>query len=233
MKNNYKVYIHKFPNDKVYVGITKFKPEYRWNNGYGYKRQDYVYRAIIKYGWCNIKHEILESNLSETEAKDKEKYYIALYKSNDKRYGYNLTSGGDGTCNIIFSEERRKKIIEQNKNRVVSEETKEKLRQFNIGRHHTNETRLKMSEQRKHQNNSFYGKHHTDESKNKISVSNSGFNSKKSIHIAKYDFNYNLIEVYGSLRIADKNGYKRRKCLNKINDVDFLECGGFLWKILN
>ena len=30
--DNYKVYIHIFPNNKVYIGITSQKPKRRWNN---------------------------------------------------------------------------------------------------------------------------------------------------------------------------------------------------------
>lgn len=28
--NNYKVYIHKFPNGKAYIGITRQEPKLRW-----------------------------------------------------------------------------------------------------------------------------------------------------------------------------------------------------------
>ena len=225
--------MHTFPNNKVYIGITKFKPKYRWNNGEGYSRQPYVYKAILKYGWDNIKHDILETNLSELEAKNKEQYYIKLYKSNDKRFGYNLTAGGDGTWGIKYTDERRQKVIESNKNRGVKPETREKIRQFNLGRHASVETKLKLSEQRKGSNNSFYGKHHSDETKKKISDANSGFNNKRSIHIAKYDLDRNLIEIYSCLREAEENGYRRKSCKSKINDVDFLEFRGFLWKIIN
>ena len=47
---NYKLYIHKFPNGKVYVGITSQDVGERWRHGEGYKDQ-LVYRAILKYGW--------------------------------------------------------------------------------------------------------------------------------------------------------------------------------------
>ena len=66
--NNYSVYIHLFPNNKVYIGITKQKPEHRWNNGKGYKNNDYLANAILKYGWNNIEHKILYSNLTKEEA---------------------------------------------------------------------------------------------------------------------------------------------------------------------
>ena len=49
MKSNiddYKVYIHKFPNNKVYIGITLQKPEYRWRKGNKYKGNEYITNAI-------------------------------------------------------------------------------------------------------------------------------------------------------------------------------------------
>lgn len=45
----YFVYKHTFPNGKIYIGITDQKPERRWRNGIGYRRQPYVYNAIKKY----------------------------------------------------------------------------------------------------------------------------------------------------------------------------------------
>ena len=47
----YSVYIHTFPNDKKYIGITSWKPELRWGaNGANYKNP-YMVNAIKKYGW--------------------------------------------------------------------------------------------------------------------------------------------------------------------------------------
>ena len=68
----FKVYIHTFPNNKVYVGITSSNENIRWRkNGTGYKKQ-HVYKAIKKYGWENVKHEILYKNLTKEEAEQKE-----------------------------------------------------------------------------------------------------------------------------------------------------------------
>ena len=58
--NNYKVYVHIFPNDKKYVGITMQEPRELWNRGHGYKKCPKVYQAIMKYGWDNIHHIVLE-----------------------------------------------------------------------------------------------------------------------------------------------------------------------------
>ena len=115
----YSVYIHIFPNQKVYIGITKQEVKKRWKLGEGYKGQDYVYKAIKKYGWANIEHKILYTNLSKEEAEQKEIELIKEYKSNKREYGYNLTEGG--SC-PEFTEEVRRKISESRKGIVFSDE---------------------------------------------------------------------------------------------------------------
>lgn len=99
--NDYYVYVHTTPNNKKYIGISKLKPIVRWGkHGSGYNRQKYFHNAILKYGWDTIKHEILYENLSEKDAKLMEIYLIKFYKTNDSRFGYNCTNGGDGTSGI-------------------------------------------------------------------------------------------------------------------------------------
>lgn len=74
---SYSVYMHTCPNSKKYIGITCRNPLYRWNHGNGYRRNEHFFRAIVKYGWDNIKHEILFDGLTEEEAEQKEKVLIA------------------------------------------------------------------------------------------------------------------------------------------------------------
>ena len=88
------VYKHTSPNNKVYIGITSKEPKNRWMSGYGYRKNEHFQRAIKKYGWKNITHEVLHTNLSQVEAESKEKELIALYKSNNAKYGYNNDNGG-------------------------------------------------------------------------------------------------------------------------------------------
>ena len=94
---SYCVYKHTFPNNKVYIGITSLNPLRRWNNGNGYCRQQFVFNAILKYGWDNIKHEILYSGLTKEDACQKEIELIARYKSNNLDFGYNVSLGGECT----------------------------------------------------------------------------------------------------------------------------------------
>lgn len=83
-------------------------PEKRFNCGWGYYRNDYFWRAIKKYGWKNFKTDILFSDLTTEEAEQKEIELIAEYHSNDKRYGYNLSAGGENKTHP--SEETRRKM---------------------------------------------------------------------------------------------------------------------------
>lgn len=95
MKKVFSVYVHKNKiNNKVYVGITSTDVEKRWENGNGYRKQ-YIYNDIKKYGWDNFTHEVLFTNLSLEQAQAKEIELIKKFNSNDERYGYNKTIGGD------------------------------------------------------------------------------------------------------------------------------------------
>lgn len=97
------VYKHIFPNGKMYIGQTKFLDyERRWAGGYGYINQP-VFKAIQKFGWENIKHEILFCDEVECNENRLEREYIELYKSNDPKYGYNYDYRHEKT--------RRKKCI--------------------------------------------------------------------------------------------------------------------------
>lgn len=100
--NRWTVYVHVVPKtlsgydwDKYYVGITSQTTYERWGkNGYRYKNS-YFKKAINKYGWNNMQHEIIAEHLTEDEAKNMEITLISILKSNDKIYGYNITKGGD------------------------------------------------------------------------------------------------------------------------------------------
>lgn len=143
----YTVYIHivskkisKYNYDKYYVGITNQPINKRWANGYGYKGQPF-YKAINKYGWNNIKHLIIATNLLEDEAKEFEKVLISKLKCNARKYkyGYNVTDGGDGVTGCIASKETKKKLSESHLG----------IKNPFYNKKHSTESRLKMSKSRK------------------------------------------------------------------------------------
>lgn len=131
MKKFY-VYIHVCPNGKRYVGCTKqARPELRWKEGNGYRYNKHFYSAILKYGWNNITHEVFEVE-SEEEMYRKEVELISFYHSNDPRYGYNNSVGGEcGALGCKRSKEYRKKLSESRKGRTFSEEHRKHLAEAN------------------------------------------------------------------------------------------------------
>ena len=154
--NSYKVYVHIFPNNKRYVGITRQDPQRRWQNGKGYKGQ-VVYEAIQKYKWHNIEHRILYDNLSKIDAEKYEIELIKEWKTTDRNYGYNVENGGN--INKEISAETRQKLSEANKGQIP----------WIKGKHHTEEAKLKN--RNKHLGNTAWNKgiKFSDESRNKMS----------------------------------------------------------------
>ena len=146
VKNMYKVYKHTFPNSKVYIGITCQEPNDRWLNGKGYRHNAYMVNSIQKYGWDNIKHEVLFDNLTKEQAEEKEIELIALFNSNRREYGYNIESGGHYAG--VMADETKIKISKSLKGRKMPKEVMEKLRMINTGRVVSQETREKMSKAR-------------------------------------------------------------------------------------
>ena len=112
---------------------------------------------------------LLVDNLTEEEAFEHEKYFIAVAK----RHGVklcNLTDGGDGTSGRVASEETKRKMSEAGKGKhFASEETKRKMSEALMGRTLTEETRKRMSEARTGKPHPRKGTPHTEEAKRKLS----------------------------------------------------------------
>lgn len=90
------VYIHTCPDGQKYVGISK-NPEKRWNHSRGYIGQ-WFGMAIDKWGWDAIKHEIVATGLSESEAKAKEFELIDSLHTWCPGIGYNDQFPNTGYC---------------------------------------------------------------------------------------------------------------------------------------
>lgn len=171
----FSVYKHTFPNGKIYIGITKQTTKMRWRNGYSYKAQKLMWNAIQKYGWENIKHEIIADGLTQEEACQMEIDLIKQYDSTNREKGYNISFGGEKVgLNLRHSEETKRKIGIANKGKNMSEEQKEHLRLINTGKKASIETREKLSAMRKGEKCYWFNKNHTEETKDKISLSKTG-----------------------------------------------------------
>ena len=119
-------------NEVYYVGIGK--------NENTYKRANSKLNRNIWWKRINdkveTKIEILKSGISWEEAIVFEKYYINLYGRKDLGQGnlVNLTDGGEGTINVIRSEEQINRLKKYNTSRIFTEETRKKISEAAIGR---------------------------------------------------------------------------------------------------
>lgn len=127
-RKTYKVYLLTFPNGKKYCGFTSRKLERRWDNGNGYQKCPLVYKAIQKYGWDNVKKELLYEFETEEEGLNKEKEVIKEMQLTNPEYGYNLHEGGlpHGSANFL-TEEGRRRISEASKKRWADPEYHQRM----------------------------------------------------------------------------------------------------------
>lgn len=144
----YVVYMHTTPSDKRYIGITKQQLNHRWRNGNGYTRCTGFWRAIQKYGWENIKHEVIAECETLEEANELERKFIEQYKTHDKRYGYNCTTGGDGVSGWKANDEQRRKNGDAKRKQWQNLEMREKLVAERRARAATESERKRLAEMR-------------------------------------------------------------------------------------
>jgi group I intron endonuclease len=225
-EKGYYVYMHIFPNDKKYIGITCQELKHRWrSDGSGYrprknKNASKVWNAILKYGWDNVEHIILYEGLSREDACQKECELIKYYNTRDDRFGYNIALGGDVH---ELSEETRKKISEARKGKnygMFGENAP-----F-YGKHHSEDAKQKISNATRGENNPNYGKPRSDETKQKTMISHLSISKA----VEQYDKIGNLIGIYWSIHEATRQTGVNRSCIQAALNGSQKTAGGFIWK---
>lgn len=221
----YKVYKHTAPNGKVYIGITCRKLKERWANGTRYHHNAYFTNAIKKYGWDNIKHEVLFEDLSKEEATQKEIELISFYQSNNSEYGYNQSTGGEcGATGYKRTPEQCEAISKRMKGRTISEEERERLRRLRKGVPNSQEAREKMSKARK-------GVKHSEEWTKKIADANRG-QKRPSIWkaVVQMDLEGNDIRSYESITEASKQTGIHTSEITRCAQGGRKTSGGYKWR---
>lgn len=203
----YTVYIHISPSNKYYVGITSKKPEHRWWNGKGYKSNKYFYNAIQKYGWDNFEHEIIAEHLTEQEAKNFEITLISKLKSTNRKYGYNITLGGESNNGNVVSEETRRKLSDSLKGKKTR-----------LGIKQSDKTKRKISE-------TMTGRKHSDDTKK--NMRSNSYNKKQ---VSQYDKNNKLLKTYMSTMEAQRETNIPNTNIVKCCNGKLHTAGGFIWK---
>ncbi len=133
------MYIYKTTNllnGKIYVGLSKFKPE----ENPEYLGSGYILKRAIKcYGEKSFIKEILEVCQTKEQTLERERYWIATLKANNREIGYNICEGG--TWGDTWSNHPRKEEL----SKMVSERVKGKGNP-NYGNKWTKEQKKKGSE---------------------------------------------------------------------------------------
>ncbi len=182
-----------------------------------------IKKAIKKYRKENFKKEILEWFSTKEEAFNAQEKYIIQYNTLIPN-GYNISLKGGHQVRNSLNEE----TINRLKRRIISEETREKIRKSWIKRKiekpTSKETKEKMSLSRIGKNNSFYGKHHSEETKKKLKNAD-----KKYTQTEKYKENMSkstagnkngMFSRHHSAEAREKikKSWKERKLKNENNE---------------
>lgn len=158
-------------NNKVYIGKTTQSIHGRWERHVaGCGNAPFLYRAIRKYGpenfdvWVLYPDAVTEGHLNMLE-----EMFIKQFKSNDRRYGYNLATGGQARgCGWRHSLETKRKIGEANKGRKPSENTILGIVKALKGKKLSKSHRKKLSKAGRGNKNSL-GCNHSEQTRRKIS----------------------------------------------------------------
>lgn len=211
VSKRYVVYRHIFPNGKSYIGITSQYPLWhRWRGGHGYNKQPKMWRAILKYGWENVQHEVLAESLTLAEANRVEREMVARFDSIEN--GYNISSGGGGTFGIPCSDETKVKIGQANRGKPcgdpfrLSRYTKEHGA-WNKGKHLVGEHYRKVAEERKRRCNK---------------------------RIACYDpSTHELVKIYDSCTIAAADVGVSKENISRCAHGGRKTSGGYEWRYVS
>lgn len=228
---NYKVYAHISPTNKIYIGITKQqKVNERWRKGKGYIKNDHFYRAILKFGWDNFKHIIIIEDLSKDMACEIEKYLIKKYKTNDYNYGYNICDGGEG-CNGLKGSKN------PNYGHKWSEEQKQKMSKIkkDLHIHHTEEWKKEQSKRTKELwKNSEYREKCGNTCKGRVGELHPMFGKKgKDNPNSKIVLCVETNEIFYSASEASKAKNCNHSKICMVCRGERKTCGGFTWRYID
>lgn len=225
----YSVYKHTAPNGKVYIGITGRPPQKRWGGGANYAKQRHFYNAIQRYGWENIKHEILFSGLTKEQAEKIEVELIAKYKSDNREYGYNIDHGGNAVGKL--SEETKQKISAAKKG-IPAKNKGVTQKAWNKGVPMSQEQRKKMSEILKGRTSPFKGEHHSEESRKRMSEARKGKMVGSEHPRAKKVICEETSAIYNTLSEAERETNISAVCICRCCKGVTKSAGGLHWKYL-
>lgn len=156
---------------KRYIGqtIRTFKErsnEHKRDLINGNHYNDYLQLSYNKYGGHSFTFEILEICETLDQCNEAEEFWIYTFRTLNRKYGYNLKSGGSKGR---LSPESIIKMSKSLTGKKLSQETKDKIREIMIGRIVSIQTKQRMSIAQSGENNAMFGRKATAQTKQKMS----------------------------------------------------------------
>jgi len=195
-------------NDKIYVGsscerrgVAKRLNEHKTSLRKGKHSNSYLQKAWDKHGEGSFQFVMIEEVELEDMLVEREQFWMDQFKSHDKKHGYNICKLAYSSRGRVMSEETKSKISEANLGRKRSKEFCELMSKMKKGNTCSKETRKKLSEAHSGENHWLYGKTHSDETIEKMRYAKLGKKqSSKSVE--------NRSQAIRSSKCSSNSGYK-------------------------
>lgn len=212
-------------NGKYYIGMdTK-------NNSNYIGSGTLLKQAIKKYGKDSFKKIILEQCDSIDQLRDREKYWIEVYKACSDRDSYNVSTGGTGGDNFTHNPDREL-IRAKLQTRRHTEATKNKISENNWQKYNpgsrtatqwSEEQRSKMVNYWKNNQGPMKGKTHTEEA---IQANR----EKHKKPIVQFEKDGTFIKEWSSGKEAGESLRILRGSISSCLKQRLKTAGGFIWK---
>lgn len=220
-------------NNKVYVGSASnfqrrfylHKRELNNNNHHS----NHLQKSWNKYGSSNFEFIILENTecvkdvLLQTEQK-----YIDLYKSSNRKYGYNINPNAESSLGVKRSDEYKRKSSESRKGKISGDKNPmfgKSVYSVWVEKYGIEEADKMQKEANKKNSDSNKGK-----GKGEKNLIISALNKQKTRPVLQYDLNNTFIKEWNSITEAADYLKTTPKTIRKICLSGDAKKHNFIWK---
>lgn len=194
----------------------------------------YLQNTFNKYGPDNIIVDVIEL-CSDFETKRREHHWVHILQTYDYKYGFNQNLTDPEGLGRPSEETKLKMSISQKKRPPVTEKTKKKLREANLGKKHTQEFKDNCRKRQIAKVPFMLGRKHSPETLEKLKISHTGKKHtpeqklKMSNQIYQYDLEGNFIKEWESVSEASRViGISRSSIIDSV--LNRREGKKFKWK---
>lgn len=108
------IYMLISPSGRVYVGKSvQFGKRLSQHRRRSRKKKTFLYNAVRKHGWAKFTKLVLEIfpyDVTIKHMSKREIHFIKKYRAFERKYGYNLTEGGEGAPGYRHTDEAKRNL---------------------------------------------------------------------------------------------------------------------------